>query len=309
MGKEKKPVTTTSPETSTSKTPAVENTEAKDESLESARAGLDSSAKASADPVADPDVLANAEADKVIGQKLNDLVGKWLWRGSEASDARAAVTPAWRAAFVAAHKTATGSDKTKRKQASKAGDNAVKADLKTRAIQSAKDRAAADVASGAAFGSLDTEAQGAKDDYEGGTGAQKAVELSAALAGLTGSAQKARCDTEVPSNATYAASPLSSGKAQHGYTFTDGSMVRLKPEGDDLGSTDAMYAVEVMKKGSTSATSQDDIAFKVDASGKPVPKGPADVANPYNNNAGYQKDQVDPYLSAVMGAGHLTAKK
>jgi hypothetical protein len=44
------------------------------------------------------------------------------------------------------------------------------------------------------------------------------------------------------------------------------------------------------------------VAFKVDPNGRPVPKGPNDVANPYDN--GRQAEQWQAFLEWIMQQGH-----
>lgn len=296
---------TTGTDTSVSLDTSVDTT---DQSLSTARDQLSSSSGTTQDSTApSPDTVAQEQCDIVKGGKLTELVGKYLWR--DTGPARTAIEAPWVTAFVEAFKQLTeGSAKTKRKKAAKTAESAVAGNLRTLAVQEAKDRAAADIQSGAAFGGLDQGAQTAKDDYDDGSRGAKALELSAELGGLKAAEQKTRCDQEVPP-ATYQSSPLSVDKDQHVYTFPDGSMIRLKPDGDMLGNSDAMYSIEVMKDGESTAADQSGIAFKVSADGKPVPKGPDDVNNPYSYNKGYQQYQAEPYLNTVMSAGHLFAAK
>ncbi len=84
------------------------------------------------------------------------------------------------------------------------------------------------------------------------------------------------------------------------YSFTDGTLIRVKPKGDRENAGKVMYSVEV--KTATPAPGQDGVAFKVDAEGRAVPKGTGDTNNPYN--AGTNKPQFRAYQDDVMSAGH-----
>lgn len=50
------------------------------------------------------------------------------------------------------------------------------------------------------------------------------------------------------------------------------------------------------------AGSKDGIAFKVDGQGRPVPKGPEQIKNPYNNGTNALQHKTFP--ATVMTAGH-----
>jgi hypothetical protein len=88
-----------------------------------------------------------------------------------------------------------------------------------------------------------------------------------------------------------------SRKPQYSYYYPDGTLVRVKPQGD------ANYGpgtnIEVLKTGVTVSTSQDTVAFKVDAGGQARPKGPSDLKNPYQNSI-----QAEVYANTVMDAAH-----
>jgi hypothetical protein len=98
--------------------------------------------------------------------------------------------------------------------------------------------------------------------------------------------------------------PDGTTKPQVVYEYPDGTLVRVKPQGDAF-TNDPMYSVEVENTGVTHATGQQDVAFKVDAEGRPVPKGPDDIANPYDRWR--NPAQWNAYQNEVLGAGHQQA--
>jgi hypothetical protein len=69
---------------------------------------------------------------------------------------------------------------------------------------------------------------------------------------------------------------------------------------------DPTYNVEVTKQPGGPSDGQGDVAFKVGVDGKPVPKGPSDVNNPYDK--GTNPEQNKAYETEVMEQGHLKAK-
>jgi hypothetical protein len=86
------------------------------------------------------------------------------------------------------------------------------------------------------------------------------------------------------------------------YRFTDGTRVRLKPQGDLVNSTNPMYSVELEHLVPRPGQPQQSVAFKYDVHGNPVPKGPAEIRNPYPPGPAY-----DAYQNAILAAGHLHA--
>ena len=83
------------------------------------------------------------------------------------------------------------------------------------------------------------------------------------------------------------------------YDHPDGTVVRYKPNGDAYHPNQPRYSVEVRINGQDQSNTPDDIAFKVDRQGKPVPKNLGDTNNPYPDGALRQE-----YLDAAMQAGH-----
>lgn len=93
--------------------------------------------------------------------------------------------------------------------------------------------------------------------------------------------------------------------AQIEYNFPDGTRVRMKPNGDIINSSNPMYSVELTHADAPRpGMPQESIAFKYDAQGRPVPKGPSDIQNPYpEGTAAHQA-----YQDALIKAGHLHAR-
>jgi hypothetical protein len=65
------------------------------------------------------------------------------------------------------------------------------------------------------------------------------------------------------------------------------------------------YSVEVKKDPSLPDRGKDSAAFKVDASGKALPKGPFDVRNPYPEGS----MQADVFEREIMNAGHRALRQ
>jgi hypothetical protein len=85
------------------------------------------------------------------------------------------------------------------------------------------------------------------------------------------------------------------------YEYLDGTLVRYKPIGD-MKRPGPTYSIEVKKNPTAPDLSPDDAAFKVDAAGRAVPKGPFDVKNPYPKGT----PQAVRFERTVMDAGHKT---
>jgi hypothetical protein len=85
------------------------------------------------------------------------------------------------------------------------------------------------------------------------------------------------------------------------YEYPDGTVVRYKPLGDPKRPrSEPAYSVEVKKDPSLPDLGKDDAAFKVDPTGKAIPKGPLELKNPYAKGSA----QYKAFEDAVMNAGH-----
>jgi hypothetical protein len=200
--------------------------------------------------------------------------------------------------------------KTARKAAQKLADAEATKVAISRAIEAARQRATTDLQSGNAF-KHDPNTDLVRNEYNQGTRGGNAKSLSPRLAGRPVAEIIDILDTDVTAGrCTKSTSnlPMPNGqppKPQIGYQYPDGTLVRVKPNGDAF-SNNPMYSVEVTNNTSGPVTGQDDIAFKVGTDGKAVPKGPNDVNNPYNK--GTNAEQHNAYLEEVIQAGHLTAQ-
>lgn len=83
------------------------------------------------------------------------------------------------------------------------------------------------------------------------------------------------------------------------YEYPDGTVVRYKPHGGSKrpGPT---YSIELKKDPSLSDLGKGDAAFKVDSSGRAVPKGPFEINNPYPKGS----VQWLVFRDELMNAGH-----
>lgn len=88
------------------------------------------------------------------------------------------------------------------------------------------------------------------------------------------------------------------------YEYADGTVVRYKPLGDRK-RTAPTYSIEIKKDTYSPDLGKDDAAFKVDASGRAVPKNPFDVKNPFPKGG----PQWLRFRDELMDAGHSTLQR
>jgi hypothetical protein len=94
---------------------------------------------------------------------------------------------------------------------------------------------------------------------------------------------------------------------QASYIFPDGTLVRIKPSGDVRNGVKPMYSIEMQTKApSIGGSPQDNVAFKLDPAGNPVPKGTPDLNNPYTP---LQPTQRTAYRDEILRLGHRFAKE
>ena len=107
----------------------------------------------------------------------------------------------------------------------------------------------------------------------------------------------------------YSLQATRTGDPMHCYLFPDGTLVRAKPYGDGINAVGTMtFSVEVVKSGVQNlAAKQEAIAFKTDQDATPLPKGKADILNPYDsaNNGNQHK----AFEMEVMKAVHSVVKQ
>jgi len=189
-------------------------------------------------------------------------------------------------------------------QANKAANRAAKDAAEQVALDEAKRsaRGAAEKAidNGASFdpSKLDTAADQALKDYAAGTTGGNAKRLAGELDGLSEKDFLAKMKAEgvTPKAVSINGPPPQTMQV---YEYGDGSVVRYKPQGD-LNRPGPAYSVEVKKDPLKPDTGNADAAFKVDSSGRAVPKGPFDLKNPYPQGS----PQAVEFENQVMNAGH-----
>jgi hypothetical protein len=95
------------------------------------------------------------------------------------------------------------------------------------------------------------------------------------------------------------------------YDFTDGTIIRLKPKGDKFnlhadGTPTPMFSIELRQVPPGNANpGQAGIAFKVDKHGHAVPKGRAEIRNPYEK--GRFLTQFERFEQVVFEHSHREA--
>jgi hypothetical protein len=143
----------------------------------------------------------------------------------------------------------------------------------------------------------------------GPTEGAHAQRLATRLPGNTVPAMESMLDAEAAAGTCRRDNERTRGRGgsvqiQPTYYFNDGSVIRLKPEGDGYNGWKPSFSIEVKNSGVPAAatTEQPDIAFKVDARGRAVPKDAKEIANPYGNGKyTWQRDRFD---DLIIYAGH-----
>jgi hypothetical protein len=202
-----------------------------------------------------------------------------------------------------------------RKAASEASKRAIKLAASREADLAAKAKAEACIASGEVFDltKLAPDAKLQLAAFQAGARGASAQRLSPQLEGQPVAEQVRLLDAEVAAgHATRTTEPLTDPTTpgamqdQRVYAFADGALIRIKPKGDKFSPGEAMFSVEVKKAPPSDALpAQQGVAFKVDARGRAIPKGPFEVKNPYH--PGTQAQQHRAFEQAVMDAGHRKA--
>ncbi|MGE3458685.1 MAG: DUF4157 domain-containing protein [Kofleriaceae bacterium] len=204
-----------------------------------------------------------------------------------------------------------------RKAASDAGKIAADKEWDAQARSLAIDKANQAIDDGSVFerSAMSEDAKAQLDAYRKGTGRDggAARRQSTALAGKTFAEMQAILDPDVTSGAAARATeqikgpPPTGAQTQIAYYYQDGSVIRLKPQGDEFNGWQPSYSVEVKTAHAPPGPSDPTmIAFKVDDRGRAVPKDPDQIANPYVD--GKYVDQHDAYDQHVLDAGHRLAK-
>jgi hypothetical protein len=98
----------------------------------------------------------------------------------------------------------------------------------------------------------------------------------------------------------YAPKVIGGKQTQLMYEYTDGTVIRIKPLGDDRRVGLQTYSIEVKINPNTPDNGQVGIAFKVDEYGNAVPKGPQDINNPFPEGT----KEANEYVDSIMNSGH-----
>jgi len=197
---------------------------------------------------------------------------------------------------------------------------ATKAHVRAEGVKIAEARARADVLKDAngdgipdAFKSSDARAVQDFGDFSSGARGAMAKNLAAQLPGKTVEEMEAlllkSSDTRHPV-ALGTFDTVTEGQISYpqiSYTFPDSTLIRIKPLGDVRNSVKPMYSVEMQTKPlQASGHPQNNVAFKMDAAGNPVPKGEGDINNPYTPQ---QPAQRKAYKDEILRLGHQLAKE
>ena len=196
-------------------------------------------------------------------------------------------------------------------QAKAAAKPAAEGEARRAAIQTAE-RALTD---GTAFeeARLPADAKTQLDDFRAGKSGQSAKRLAPELEGKTQVQQAAILDAEVAAgNATRVVEKIpdptdptqTAEQDQPVYDFADGARIRLKPKGDAFNPGEPMFSIEVKQVlPGGNLPRQEGVAFKVDDLGRPIPKGPFEINNPFSKG-GDQIVQWEIYQQHLLSAGH-----
>src|SRR4028119_1911831 len=281
-------------------TPVLQRSSGEQEEVQM-KLGVQRASDGSSQASGPPNFRADAEAETKPLAKT--AATKALNRFDMSNDPKAyeAVLKAWQDTFTDkfVSERVSGSDiKPARQAAQKLANTEASKVASSRAIEAARQRAKTALQNGDAF-KHDPNTEAVRNDYARGAQGGNAKSFSPRFAGRTVAEIIDILDTDVPSGrCTKSPSDLQMPngqppKPQIGYQYPDGTLVRVKPNGDAF-LNNPMYSVEVTNNTSGPVTGQEDIAFKVGTDGKAVPKGPNDVNNPYK--IGTNPEQYNTYL-------------
>jgi hypothetical protein len=202
-----------------------------------------------------------------------------------------------------------------RKHAGDAAKRVVKAAALVEAETLARRRAEQSVADGSVFDTskLPRDAQTQLARFRAGQSGGTAASMGPKLAGTDMATMETILDAEL---ATTGGSktpqrirdPLNPAvpQIQQVYQFNDGTLIRLKPRGDDHNPGTPMFSIEVKQVPPSDAlVGQGGVAFKVDKHGRPVPKGGFEILNPYER--GQYQHQHEVFEQAVLNESHQEA--
>ncbi len=249
------------------------------------------------------EIGAQKAAQEATAQ-VKTLLKKFDWTDGNSNAAVPDAQDAFKQTFAEEFaKFADGGSEPKQaaKKARNSACKSAKSAIEPHAVALAKDRANKALGDGTAFANLDPSATSAKDGYEHGTVGTKAKHYATALNGKTPTQMASLLEAD--QDATRSDCTLGNGKPQWSWSFTDDSLVRVKPNGDQF-TNEPMFCVEVLMT-NTTASAQDAVAFKTDDQANAVPKGPGDVNNPYDKSK--HTPQYEGFLGVMLQAGHRQA--
>jgi hypothetical protein len=244
----------------------------------------------------------------VAGTEAKQATKKYVFDAAEEAAVNQRIRDKAQAAGEQAYDAAIAAGKNEKQaknDASKAVRQTAQAEAKAEAQRSAREAAHRAISDGTAFDAskLDADTKGQLNKFQ--TGSFEAQRLGVALAGKNNADFLALMGQEVsagrvprPRAINIAGPPP---QQMQMWEYPDGTVVRHKPLGDSE-RPNPTYSIEVKKDPSQPDSGKDDAAFKVDASGRPVPKGPHEVTNPYPKKS--NQDQHEAFLDALMNAGH-----
>lgn len=204
-------------------------------------------------------------------------------------------------------------------EARKYGGDAAKRAIKELALSEAETlarrRAKSAITDGTVFdlSKLPPDAKTQLDDFKAGRSGGVARRMTAALVGKDMVAMEAMLDGELTKGGgTKTPQPgpdpidKTATQVQQVYQFDDGTLIRIKPRGDQFHPGAPMFSIEMKQVAPSDALrGQDGVAFKVNDQGQPVPKGTFEISNPYDRGR-YQR-QFKIFERAVLDESHQQA--
>ncbi|QRK08227.1 hypothetical protein JQX13_51290 [Archangium violaceum] len=246
-------------------------------------------------------------AQRLPAERANAMVkisGKMDFEGNAAPLKE--IEDAWSKAYSQAYEEARRAGDAPKaagnaaRQKAKEAATVVANDVATRAARTRADKALADPSTW----NLRPEDQRALNAFTSGSRGMAAKQLSPQLSGLPVAQIEARMMADVSAGRATRLpdTTLPNGKPQQAYQYSDGTLVRVKPQGDQF-TSEPSYSIEVLADGVHTAVDQNSVAFKLDAKGQAVPKGPGVVPNPYDR--GTNPIQAKAFELRIVEAGHL----
>jgi hypothetical protein len=204
---------------------------------------------------------------------------------------------------------------TARKYGGDAAKRAIKELALTEGKTLARRRATSAIADGTVFdlSKLPPDAKTQLEGFKAGRSGGVAKRMAPALVGKDMTAMEALLDGELAKRggsktAQPGPDPMDpmATQIQQVYQFNDGTLIRIKPRGDQFHPGAPMYSIEVKQVAPSDALrGQDGVAFKVNDQSQPVPKGTFEIANPYDR--GRYQHQHMIFERAVLDESHQQA--